>query len=118
MATPSIAVPSPIKSSMARTFGSLRHRNFRLLWIGNIATQAGYWMFGVAQGWLVLDMEKDNQAVWLGVVGFAGGLPLLLFALFGGVFADRFNRKKLLLTYQTLSALFITVFAVLVTLGI
>jgi MFS family permease len=118
MASTSVVRPSPLRSSMTRTFGSLRHRNFRLLWTGNIATQAGYWMFGVAQGWLVLDMEKDNQAFWLGIVGFAGGLPLLLFSLFGGVLADRFNRKKLLLTYQIFSALFITVFAILVSLKI
>ena len=106
---------APLRRSAARTFGSLRYRNFRLLWTGNIATQAGYWMFGVAQGWLVLDMEQSNPAFWLGVVGFANGLPLLLFSLFGGVLADRFDRKKLLLTYQIFSTIFITIFALLVT---
>lgn len=116
MATSSIARPSPLQRSMTRTFGSLRHRNFRLLWTGNIATQAGYWMFGVAQGWLVLDMTQTDPAFWLGMVGFAGGLPLLLFSLFGGVLADRFNRKKLLLIYSITSASFITLFALLVTL--
>ncbi len=115
MATKLFARQSPLRRSVARTFGSLRYRNFRLLWTGNIATQAGYWMFGVAQGWLVLDMEQSNPALWLGVVGFANGLPLLLFSLFGGVLADRFDRKKLLLTYQICSTTFITIFAVLVT---
>lgn len=115
MATGSIAQPSPLKRSLERTFGSLRHRNFRLLWTGNVATQAGYWMFSVAQGWLVLELTNSNPALWLGAVAFAGGIPLLLFPLIGGVLADRFDRKKLLLIYQSFSTVYITVFAILVT---
>ena len=115
MATGSTALPSPLKRSLERTFGSLRHRNFRLLWTGNVATQGGYWMFSVAQGWLVLELTSSNPALWLGAVAFAGGIPLLLFPLIGGVVADRFDRKKLLLIYQSFSTLYITVFAILVT---
>ena len=115
MATGSIALPLPLKRSLERTFGSLRHRNFRLLWTGNVATQAGYWMFSVAQGWLVLELTTSNPALWLGAVAFAGGIPLLLFPLIGGVLADRFDRKKLLLLYQSFSTLYITIFAILVT---
>ena len=115
MATSSIALPSPLKRSLERTFGSLRHRNFRLLWTGHVATQAGYWMFSVAQGWLVLELTTSNPALWLGAVAFAGGIPLLLFPLIGGVLADRFDRKKLLLLYQSFSTLYITIFAILVT---
>jgi MFS family permease len=115
MAIGSMAQRSPLKRSLERTFGSLRHRNFRLLWTGNIATQAGYWMFSVAQGWLVLELTSTNPALWLGAVAFAGGIPLLLFPLIGGVVADRFDRKKLLLIYQAVSTVYITVFAVLVT---
>jgi MFS family permease len=63
----------------------------------------------------VLDLQQTDPAFWLGVVGFANGLPLLLFSLFGGVLADRFDRKKLLLTYQFFSTVFLTIFAVLVT---
>ncbi len=116
MAVDTVARPIPFKPTLARTFGSLRHRNFRLLWTGTIATQAGFWMFSLAQGWLVLEITRSNPAFWLGVVGFAGGLPLLIFSLMGGVFADRFERRKLLLIYQTLSAVFITAFAIIVTL--
>src|SRR5438128_12096339 len=114
--TTSLAPASPLRRSLNRTFGSLRYRNFRLLWTGNVATQAGFWMFSIGQGWLVLDLEPTNQAFWLGLVAFAGGLPLLLFSLVGGVLADRFDRKKLMLIYQVLSAIFITGFALLVTL--
>src|SRR5262249_7644820 len=77
---------------------------------------AGYWMFGVAQAWTVLEMEPVNQALWLAVLGFVGQVPLLLFSLPAGVLADRFDRKKLILTYQIFSAVVITVFALLVTL--
>jgi MFS family permease len=118
MSSRSIASMSPLRRSLGRTFGSLRYRNFRLLWTGNVATQAGYWMFSIAQGWLVVNIEHDNPALWLGVVGFVGQIPLLLFSLVGGMLADRFDRRKLMLGYQAFSTVFITVFAILVTLNL
>jgi MFS family permease len=56
-------------------------------------------MQNVAQGWLVL--ELTNSAFWLGVVGFAGAIPFLLFMLFGGVIADRVDKRRLLLVTQS-----------------
>ncbi len=99
-----------------RTFSSLRHRNFRLLWTGNLATQAGYWMNSVAVGWLVF--EKTHSAAWLGVSGFVSGVPLLLFSLVGGVLADRFNRWKLLMLNQMLGMGIALTYALLLTLGL
>src|SRR6476646_6652398 len=118
MSSRSIANQSPLRRSLGRTFGSLRHRNFRLLWTGNVATQIGYWMFSIAQGWLVINIEHENQALWLGIVGFVGPIPLLMFSLVGGMLADRFDRRKLMLGYQAFSTVFITIFAVLVTLNL
>jgi MFS family permease len=57
-------------------------------------------MQNVAQGWLVL-LLTGNSAFWLGVVGFAGSIPFLFFTLFGGVIADRVNKRRLLLCTQT-----------------
>ena len=66
-----------------RAVRALRNRNFRLFWTGNFLSNIGTWMQNVAQGWLVLTLT--NSSFWLGVVGFAGSIPFLIFTLFGGV---------------------------------
>jgi MFS family permease len=78
---------------------ALRNPNFRLFWSGNFLSNIGTWMQNVAQGWLVLLLT--NSAFWLGVVGFAGSIPFLIFTLFGGVIADRVDKRRLLLVTQT-----------------
>jgi MFS family permease len=82
---------------------ALRNPNFRLFWSGNFLSNIGTWMQNVAQGWLVLTLT--NSAFWLGVVGFAGSIPFLFFTLFGGVIADRVNKRRLLLITQTVMML-------------
>ncbi|MDE3161888.1 MAG: MFS transporter, partial [Acidobacteriota bacterium] len=66
---------------MPQVVRALRNQNFRLFWSGNFLSNIGTWMQNVAQGWLVL--ELTNSSFWLGVVGFAGSIPFLLFTLFG-----------------------------------
>lgn len=78
---------------------SLRNPEFRRFWAGNFLSNIGTWMQNIAQGWLVLQLT--NSPFWLGFVGFIGSLPMLLFTLFGGVIADRVNRRTLLLCTQT-----------------
>ena len=78
---------------------ALGNRNFRLFWSGNFLSNIGTWMQNVAQGWLVLTLT--GSAFWLGVVGFAGSIPFLFFTLFGGVIADRVNKRKLMLWTQS-----------------
>jgi len=90
---------------------ALRHANFRLFWSGNFLSNIGTWMQNVAQGWLVLTLT--NSAFWLGVVGFAASIPFLLFTLFGGVIADRVNKRRLLLITQTAMMVLAFVLAVL-----
>jgi MFS family permease len=80
-------------------FRALRNPNFRLFWGGNFLSNIGTWMQNVAQGWLVLTLT--DSAFWLGVVGFAGAIPFLFFTLFGGVIADRVDKRRLLLVTQT-----------------
>ncbi len=82
-----------------RAIRALRNRNFRLFWTGNFLSNIGTWMQNVAQGWLVLTLT--NSSFWLGVVGFAGSIPFLIFTLFGGVYADRVNKRRLLVVTQT-----------------
>lgn len=86
-----------------RTFAALRHRNFRLFWLSQLVSLTGTWMHAVAQGWLVL--ELTGKPFWLGAVGAANTAPVLAFSLLGGVAADRFPKRSLLLATQTLSAL-------------
>jgi len=77
-------------------FGALRYRNFRWFWF-NGATQAmAQGMQFLVLGWLVLDITDSSRQ--LGLVIFAFGLPHLLFAMLGGIIADRANRLKLLIT--------------------
>lgn len=78
---------------------ALRSPDFRLFWAGNFLSNIGTWMQNVAQGWLVLQLT--NSAFWLGFVGFASTIPILFFALIGGVIADHVNNRKLLIGTQT-----------------
>lgn len=100
-------------SQMAR---ALRNPNFRLFWSGNFLSNIGTWMQNVAQGWLVLLLT--NSAFWLGVVGFAGSIPFLVFTLFGGVIADRVDKRRLLLVTQTVMMLLAFLLATLAWLKI
>ena len=79
---------------------ALRNPNFRLFWSGNFLSNIGTWMQNLALGWLVLSLTA-NSAFWLGVVGFAGSIPFLVFTLFGGVIADRVDKRWLLLITQS-----------------
>jgi MFS family permease len=84
---------------LPRVLSALRHRDFRLFWAGNFLSNVGTWMQNVAQGWLVLQLT--NSAFWLGLVGFAATVPILFFALIGGVIADHVNNRKLLMATQS-----------------
>ncbi len=84
--------------ALRRTFQAFRYRDFRLLWGGAFTSTTGTWMQMVAQSWVVLEMT--GSAFYLGLVGFLGQLPILLFTLVGGAFADRIDRRKLLLSSQ------------------
>lgn len=97
-------------------FTALRFRDYRLLWTGNVVTQTGQWMQQVALGWLVLDLT--GSATYLGMVGFARGIPMLFMSLPAGVLADRVDRRKLLLVAQLAAALMALVLAVLVVTGL
>jgi MFS family permease len=79
----------------------MRHRNYRLYFCGQLVSLTGTWMQNTAQGWLVFRLTNSSMA--LGIVGFASMLPVLLFGLFGGVLADRFPKRKLLIWAQAVA---------------
>jgi len=81
-----------------RVFKAFEYRDFRVMWIGACTSTIGTWMQIVAQAWLV--WELTHSAFLLGLDTFLGGIPVFLFSLFGGVLADRFERRKMLLASQ------------------
>jgi MFS family permease len=87
---------------MANPFRTLRHRNFRLFWVGQTLSLIGTWMQTMATGWLAL--ELSNSSFLVGLVASASSLPVLLFSLHGGVLADRVDRLKAVRICQTLLA--------------
>jgi MFS family permease len=94
---------------------ALRSRDFRLFISGQLVSYTGTWLQVVAQGWLVL--ELTNSAFMVGVVTALGSLPILLFTLYGGVIADRVNRRRTVMALQGLLALEAAALAALVLFG-
>src|SRR3989442_48628 len=95
----SIALRAP-RLGQGETFSSLRRNaNFRLYWTGSFVSNFGTWMQSVAQGYLVYQLT--GSTFMLGMVGFAQSVPFLFFALFGGVLADRFERRRLMVVTQS-----------------
>jgi MFS family permease len=97
-------------------FRSLRHRNYRLLWVNHLFVLAGYWILLMAQGWLVLQLT--DSAFWVGLIAFIVGIPPLFLAPFGGLYADRFDRRKLMLFGHGISVLLIFLLATLTSTGV
>ncbi|HSY78448.1 MAG TPA: MFS transporter [Verrucomicrobiae bacterium] len=87
-------------SGRLTAFRALRHRNFRLFFVGQLISLIGTWMQMVAQSWLVLKLS--NSPLMLGIVSFAGFMPIVLVALFAGVVVDHVDRRRLIIGAQTL----------------
>lgn len=81
-------------------FGALSHRNFRLLFFGQIVSLTGTWMASVAQGWLVLQLT--DSAFYVGLVSALASAGVLLFTLYAGVVADRVDKRRAVLLTQSL----------------
>jgi predicted MFS family arabinose efflux permease len=98
------------------TFASFSHRNFRLWFTGQAASLVGTWMQITAQGFLVFQLTQSPA--YLGYVGFAAGVPIWLFTLFGGVISDRMPRRTLLVITQTTMMVLAFILAALSFLGL
>src|SRR5215469_7551464 len=95
-----------------RMVSSLRHRNYRLFFFGQLVSVAGTWMQTVAQSFLVLDLTHSGSQ--LGLTTAARFLPMFLFGPAGGLFADRMDKRRVLLVTQTLSGLLAAAFSILI----
>jgi MFS family permease len=96
-------------------FRALRHRNFRLFFVGQLISLVGTWMQSVAQAWLVLKLT--NSAMALGLVAFSSYFPMIMVGLFAGAIVDRVDRRRLIVIAQTLLMLSAFVLAALTWAG-
>lgn len=106
------ALRSRVSGTLATTFDALSVRDYRLLFQGNAVTSVGYWMQHVALGWLVL--ELSNSPFYLGLAGFSRSIPMLVISPFGGVVADRMDRRAVLVGTQVAHFLLTALLALLV----
>jgi len=81
-----------------RILAAFTYRDFRVQWIGACTSSIGTWMQIVAQNWLVVSLT--HSPFFLGLDAFLQQLPIILFSLIGGVFADRYDRRRTLIASQ------------------
>ncbi|MGW1889965.1 MFS transporter [Streptomyces sp. NPDC002004] len=117
---PAPAAPNPLPAPdpTARTssmFSSLKIRNYRLFFTGQVVSNTGTWMQRIAQDWLVLSLTGSSAAV--GITTALQFLPMLLFGLYGGVLVDRLPRRPVLLLTQSAMGLTGLALAVLTLTG-
>src|SRR6202043_3074790 len=93
------------------TLRALQYRNFQLFAGGQLISLIGTWMQNVAQSWLVYRIT--GSSLLLGVVGFAGQIPVFLLAPIGGMAADRWNRHRVVVGTQTASMILAFILAIL-----
>src|SRR5215813_8218432 len=98
-------------SSLLFLLRALRHRNYRLFFVGQGISLIGTWMTRVATGWLVYRLT--GSAFLLGMVSFAGQLPTLLVSPLAGVIIDRSSRHRVLILTQILAMIQSALLAVL-----
>ncbi len=102
--------------TLRRTFRSLDSRNYRLYFTGALVSQMGGWMQTMAEAWLVKTLTGSGVAV--GATFAFRFLPVLLFGLWGGTVADRFDRRKVLLVTQTAAAMLAVALWLIVLTGV
>ncbi len=82
---------------------ALYTRDFRLFWFGQVISLSGTWMHSVAQSWLVYSLTKSP--LYLGIIASVSSLPILAFTLVGGIVADKYPKRTILIITQVLSVL-------------
>ncbi len=105
--------PPPAK---VKTFAALKIRNYRLFFSGQVVSNTGTWMQRIAQDWLVLQITNSPLAV--GITTALQFLPMLLMGLWGGLIADRYPKRRLLLITQTSMGVLAAVLAILTLSGV
>lgn len=110
--TGSPAAPARFGFRLPRGLVAFSHRNYRLFYLGQLISVSGTWMQNLAQSWLVLTLTAS--AFSLGLVNVFQFTPVLVFGLVGGVLADRFPKRSLLVATQGAACLLASLLAILV----
>ena len=92
-----------LQAGVANRFRSLRHKNFRLFWSGQLVSLIGTWMQSVSQGWLM--HRLTDSPLMLGLLGFSQFVPVTALSLWAGEIVDRIDKRRLILITQTLAML-------------
>src|SRR5439155_3381906 len=100
---------------LAASFRSLRHRNYRLYFIGQLISLTGTWMQTTALTWLAYDLT--HQSKWPALISAAQMLPTLFLGVWGGLLADRWPKRSLILLTQFLFLVLAVALAILVVAG-
>jgi MFS family permease len=100
------------KISWRHTFRALRHRNFRLFFCGQLVSLVGTWMQQTAMSWLVYDLTGSKFL--LGAISAVGSAPMMAFSIWGGVLADRYPKRSILIITQIVEMLFAFMLAAVV----
>jgi predicted MFS family arabinose efflux permease len=109
-------MPTTAPAGSTHLLRALRHRNYRLFFGGQTVSLVGTWITRIATSWLVYRLTGSE--LLLGLVGFCGQIPTLVLAPFAGVLVDRWNRHRILVVTQVLSALQSLALAVLALAGV
>jgi MFS family permease len=109
------STPPTSRQSHERPFRVLVHRDFRLIWSAELLSQVGTQVQRVAVAWQVFELTRDP--LQLGLLGLVRFVPLFLFGLVGGVLADRYDRRTMLISSELALAVTGTAFATLTATG-
>jgi MFS family permease len=93
--------PRPGPGQLPSAFRSLRHRNFRLFFSGQLISLVGTWMQSIAEAWLIYRLT--GSSVLLGLLGFVSQIPIFLLSPIGGLAADRWPRQRVVISTQIAS---------------
>ena len=91
-----------IGGTLAGRLGPFRHRPFAIYWAGGLLSNLGTWLQTVAASVFVYQLTGSALAV--GILSFAGFVPILLFSVLGGVISDRYDRRRVVIVFSLLSA--------------
>src|SRR5438552_12331913 len=105
--------PKALAKPVKRAFQALRHLKYRWYWLSGLGMTASQGFLQLGMAWLVLDLT--GSVGQLGLVIFFQGVPMSLASFFGGVLADRYNRRMLLIVAQSVTMLNLLALAVLTT---
>jgi MFS family permease len=105
-------VPVGFRKNLVAKLGALSNAKYRRYWLGSLASVGAIQIVTMAQGWLIVD-KLGGSTIDVGILGGATAIPTILISLFGGVLADRVDRRKLIITVSIASAALLMLLAIL-----